>query len=153
MTWFILISLLTIGLILVVAEVLFVPGTTLVGILGAIVTVVGVYYAFISLDINVAYGVAAATLTANLGMLIYGLRSGVWKKFALTNSIQSRAFDNRLEGLYVQMEGVATSDIKPIGKAEFADKIYEVKSDAGFIRVGTKVWISKLENNTIIVKV
>lgn len=153
MTWFILVSLLSIGLILVIAEVLFVPGTTLVGILGALVTVVGIYYAFISLDKSTAYGVAAATLSINLGMLIYGLRSGVWKKFALTSTMQSRTFDNRLDGLYVQMEGVATSDIKPIGKAEFADTIYEVKSDAGFIRVGTKIWISKLENNTIIVKV
>ena len=153
MTWFILISLLSIGLILVVAEVLFVPGTTLVGILGALVTIAGVYYAFISLEKNIAYAVTAGALTINLAALIYGLRSGVWNKFALKNSMQSRAFDNRLDGLYVQMEGVATSDIKPIGKAEFADKIYEVKSDAGFIRFGTKVWISKLENNTITVKV
>lgn len=152
MTWFILISLLTIGLVLVITEILFVPGTTLVGILGVVVTIVGIYYAFISFDSQFAWIILGLTLLLNFSVLIYGFRSGVWKKFALKESITSRAFDDRLLGLEVGMEGKTISDLKPIGKAEFLNRIFEVKSNSGFISVGSKVFITKLENNTIIVK-
>ncbi len=153
MTWLILISLLTIGLILVITEILFVPGTTLVGILGVVVTIGGVYYAFISFDSQVAWIILGLTLLLNFSVLVYGFSSGVWKKFALKESITSRAFDDRLLGLEVGMEGKTISDLKPIGKAEFLNRIFEVKSNSGFISVGSKVFITKLENNTIIVKI
>lgn len=152
MDWFILSTLLLIGLILVIAEILFVPGTTLVGLIGVFVTAVGIYYAFISFDNQVAGLILVATLALNFGALFYGFRTGAWKKFALKSSIKSRAFDNRLVGLEVGMQGVAVSDIKPIGKAEIGEGIYEVKSESGFISVGTTLFITKLENNTIIIK-
>lgn len=141
-----------IGLILVIAEILFVPGTTIVGIIGVLVTGVGIYYAFVTFDNQVAVMVLVATLVLNFGALIYGFRSGAWKKFALKSTIKSRAFDDRLKGLEVGMKGTAISDIKPIGKAEIGDGIYEVKSESGFISVGTVVFITKLENNIIIIK-
>jgi membrane-bound ClpP family serine protease len=152
MVWFILSTLILIGLILVVAEILFVPGTTIVGIIGVLVTVVGIYYAFVTFDRQTAVLVLIAALLLNFGALLYGFRTGAWKKFALKSSITSRAFDNRLYGLSVGMQGITISDIKPIGKAEIGQGIYEVKSESGFISVGTTVFITKLENNTIIIK-
>ncbi|MFD2202778.1 NfeD family protein [Shivajiella indica] len=152
MTWFILVSLLLIGLVLVLTEILFVPGTTLVGLLGLIVTLGGIYYAFIKFDNNLAWIIVGAALLLNFSALVYGFRSGVWNKFALKEAITSRSFDDRLAGLEIGMEGKAISDIKPIGKAEFGERIYEVKSDSGFIMVGTKVFIARLEDNKIIIK-
>ncbi|MCR9017451.1 NfeD family protein [Aquiflexum gelatinilyticum] len=152
MVWFILSTLLLIGLILVIAEILFVPGTTVVGIIGVLVTAVGIYYAFVTFDRQVASMVLVASLVLNFGALIYGFRTGAWKKFALKSAIKSRAFDDRLKGLEVGMKGITISDVKPIGKAEIGEGIYEVKSESGFISVGTSVFITKLENNTIIIK-
>jgi membrane-bound ClpP family serine protease len=152
MVWFILSTLLLIGLILVIAEILFVPGTTIVGIIGVFVTAVGIYYAFVTFDRQVAGMVLVATLVLNFGALIYGFRTGAWKKFALKSTIKSRAFDDRLKGLEIGMKGITISDVKPIGKAEIGEGIYEVKSESGFISVGTSVFITKLENNTIIIK-
>lgn len=152
MTWLILISLILIGLILIMAEIIFVPGTTVVGIIGALVTIAGIYYAFITFDQSTAWVILAVTGLANLGALVYGFRSGVWSRFALRDAVTATTFGDRLAGLEIGMEGTAISDIKPIGKAEFGDKPFEVKSQTGFIPVGTKVIITKLENNTIIVK-
>jgi len=92
------------------------------------------------------------TLLVNLALLVYGFRSGVWTKFSLKDTSTSRSFDDRLLGLEAGQEGRAVSDIKPFGKVEFGDNIYEVKSETGFIRVGSIVIISKLEDNKIIVK-
>lgn len=152
MTWFILLSLLSIGLILILTEIIFVPGTTVIGILGLIFTGAGVYYSFLKFDTSIAWVIFGLALLANFVALFYGFKSGVWNKFALKESIKSRSFDGRLLGLELGMEGKAVSDIKPIGKAEFSEKIYEVKSDSGFISVGTIVFITKLEDNRIIVK-
>lgn len=152
MTLLILGSLLTIGLILVLLEILFVPGTTLVGILGVLVTAAGVFYAFVRLDSQYAWMILGVTILVNFTALFYGFKSGVWKKFALKETISNRTFDDRLMGLTLGLEGKAVSDIKPIGKAEFLDKIYEVKSGTGLIPVGKTVIIHKLENNIIIVK-
>lgn len=152
MTWFILLSLLSIGLILILTEIIFVPGTTVIGILGLIFTGVGIYYSFLKFDPSIAWVIVGFALLANFMALFYGFKSGVWNKFALKESMTSRSFDGRLLGLEVGMEGKSVSDIKPIGKAEFLEKIYEVKSDSGFISVGTIVFITKLEDNRIIVK-
>ncbi|WP_143960099.1 NfeD family protein [Litoribacter populi] len=152
MTWLILVTLLSVGLILVLTEIIFVPGTTVVGILGVVFTAAGVIYAFANLGTESGYWVLGIALLANLFVLILGLRSGVWRKFALTSSMTSRSFDDRLLGLEVGQEGRTISDIKPYGKAEFGDKIYEVKSESGFISPNVKVIITKLESNRIIIK-
>lgn len=152
MTWFILLSLLSIGLILILTEIIFVPGTTIIGILGLIFTGAGIYYSFLKFDTSIAWVIVGFALLANFMAIFYGFKSGVWNKFALKESMTSRSFDGRLLGLEIGMEGKAVSDIKPIGKAEFSEKIYEVKSDSGFISVGTIVFITKLEDNRIIVK-
>ncbi|PRY87883.1 NfeD family protein [Mongoliibacter ruber] len=152
MTLFILTSLILVGVILLMTEIIFVPGTTLIGILGLLFSAAGVYYGFLSYGTETGWIVLAATLIINFGLLIYGFKSGVWTKFALKDAITSRSFDDRLIGLEKGQEGKAVSDIKPIGKAEFGDIIYEVKSDIGFIRVGSTVFITKLEDNKIIVK-
>ncbi|MBW3466314.1 NfeD family protein [Arthrospiribacter ruber] len=152
MTWFILISLILVGVILVLTEIIFVPGTTLIGILGLLFSVAGIYYGFLAFGNELGWWILATTFTVNFALLFYGFHSGVWTKFALKDAITSRSFDDRLLGLEKGQEGKAVSDIKPIGKAEFGDLIYEVKSDSGFIRVGSTVFITKLEDNKIIVK-
>lgn len=151
MIWFILISLLILGIILVLVEVLFVPGTTLVGVLGVLVTGVGIYYAFRSFDTNTALLILGITIIGNVLVIVYGFRSGSWDKFSLKDTHTSRSFDDRLLGLEVGQKGRTVSDFRPYGKVEIADKIYEAKSEIGFLSPGTEVYIEKLEDNRIII--
>ena len=151
MVWFILISLLTLGVILMLVEVLFVPGTTLVGVLGILVTGVGVYYGFISFETGTAVTILGLAVLVNVLVIVYGFRSGVWNKFSLKDTITSRSFDDRLAGLEVGQKGRTVSDFRPYGKVEIADRIYEAKSEVGFLSTGTEVYIEKLEDNRIII--
>jgi len=152
MSLFILFSLLIIGLLLVLVEIIFVPGTTLVGILGVVFTAMGVFYAFITFGETIGWYVLGASILINLLVLILGFRSRAWDRFALKDTMNSRSHDDRLLGLEIGQKGKTISDLKPYGKAEFADKIYEVKSEEGFISPNTEVYIIKLENNRIIIK-
>src|SRR5690606_903305 len=147
----ILISLLILGIILVLVEVLFIPGTTVVGLLGIMVTAVGVYYGFLSFESNVALMILGFAVIGNLVVIIYGFRTGVWQRFSLKDTITSRSFDGRLVGLEVGQKGRTLSDFRPFGKVEIGDKVYEAKSEKGFLSPGTEVFIEKLEDNKIIV--
>ncbi len=152
MTILILSSLLIIGLILLLVEVLFIPGTTVVGVLGLLVSVAGIAYAFLTFDSGTALWITAIAVILNLIAVWYGFSSGVWNRFSLKTSMQGGAFDGRTEGLSVGMSGKAISDIKPFGKVSFGEQIYEVKSEEGFIEVGKTVSITRIENNKILVK-
>jgi membrane-bound ClpP family serine protease len=145
-------SLLLTGLILLLVEILFIPGTTVVGVLGFLVSFAGIAYAFLSFDHTAALWITGFSVAANFAAVWYGFSSGVWKKFSLKSSIKGGAFDGRTAGLEVGMLGTSISDIKPFGKASFNEELYEVKSDSGFIEVGKLLEISKIENNKIIVK-
>lgn len=152
MTILILSSLLIIGLILLMAETLFIPGTTVVGVLGLLISLAGVAYAFLTFPTNVAWWITAISAVLNIAAVVYSFQSGVWQKLSLKSSLQGGTFDGRTAGLEAGMEGKAISDIKPIGKASFGESIYEVKSESGFISVDSDITIVKVENNQILVK-
>jgi membrane-bound ClpP family serine protease len=152
MDWLILISLIVFGALLIMLEVILVPGTTIVGILGLIFTGLGIYHAFSNFSVSVAYGVLLASAAINAGFIIYGFKSGVWDRFSLKNTVEGRAYDDRLLGLEVGQQGETISDCKPYGKIIIGDKIYEAKSQGGFISAKTNITITKIENNKIIIK-
>lgn len=152
MTIVILASLLLIGLILLSAEVIFIPGTTVVGVLGFGVSIVGVFYAFALYDQMTATWITVCATILNLTAIFYGFNSGLWNKFSLKSSIKGGIHDGRIEGLEKGMIGESVSDIKPFGKVQFGELVYEVKSEQGFIPVASEVSIIKIENNKILVK-
>lgn len=152
MTILILSSLLIMGLILILIEVFLIPGTTVVGIFGFLVSLVGVYYAFSNFEAGVAIGITSIAAVANVAAIWYAFTSDVWRHFSLKKTLKGGAFDGRTLGLGVGMIGRTISDIKPFGKVLFGDQVYEVKSEEGFIEVGKEVNIVKIENNKILVK-
>ncbi|MEX2511448.1 MAG: NfeD family protein [Cyclobacteriaceae bacterium] len=152
MTWIVLLSLILFGALLVMLEIIFVPGTTVVGLLGMIFSVLGIFYAFLNFEVSVAYFILGITLMINIGLIVYGLKSGVWDRFSLKQTNTTRTYDDRLVGLEKGQKGLAISDCKPYGKIEVEDKIYEAKSSGGFIEAGTPIIIDKIEYNKIIIK-
>lgn len=133
-------------------EVIFIPGTTVIGGLGLVFSVIGIYYAYSVLEPAMASIVLVGALLLNFGFIVYGFKTGVWDRFSLKDTNTGRSFENRLLGLELGQEGITRSACRPFGKVEFNEELYEAKSDSGFIPAGTKVKIVKLEENKIIIK-
>lgn len=152
MTILVLCSLLIIGLILLLAEILFIPGTTIVGAFGLLVSIAGIIYTFLSYEAPTAWLITGVAAALNTGVIIYGFNSGIWNKFSLKTAIQGGTFDGRTDSFQVGMPGKALSDLKPFGKGIFGEQIAEIKSEGGFIGVDSEITIIKIENNKIIVK-
>ena len=152
MEWLVVGSLITFGLILIVVEVLFVPGTTIVGILGFIFEIGGIYLAYEYFGETTGTIVLGSAFIISSGCIILSFKSGLWKKLSLKGEHTSKVNEGKTSDLFVGLEGITLSSLKPIGKALFNEKEYEVKTFGKFLYNDEKIAIVKLENNTIIVE-
>lgn len=150
--WILIIALIAIGLALLIVEIIFVPGTTLVGVLGVIFLGAGVFSAYRNYGSDVGLYVLIGTGAATVVALFFSFRSGAWLKFANKSAIDSRVNEGQTASLSLGDEGRALSTLKPMGKVQFHSGDFEVKTLGDYVDVGTKVKIVHLEGTQIIVK-
>ena len=151
MDFIILFFLLIIGLILILIEILFIPGTTVFGIFGILAIFYSDYLSFqyFGTEFAIVYSIANSILV--LFVVIYSLKTNTWKRIAL-NKIHNVKVENKFDAIKVGDEGKTTSALRPYGKAIFSDKFYEVKSSENFIDENKKIKIINILQDKIIVK-
>lgn len=144
--------LLVLGIILILIETLFIPGTTIFGILGIISIFSSDYlsYVYFGTEFAIIYSIINSIVC--LGIIIYSLKSNTWDRISLKKVHQERVDKNRYENLKVDDIGLSTSSLKPYGKGRFNNKIYEVKSSENFIDEGKKIKIINILQDKILVK-
>lgn len=152
MVWVFLILIIATGIVLVFVEIIFVPGTTVVGILGLIFIIGGVWYGFSTFGEPVGWTIAMATFTALIAVIIIGFKSDSWNRFALNKSIDSKVNEHISITLNVGDEGIAVSALRPIGNAEFENDKMEVTTIGELVDTGSKVVVTNIEGRVIYVK-
>ncbi|HTF19078.1 MAG TPA: NfeD family protein [Chryseolinea sp.] len=150
--WIIVIALLLIGLVLILIELVFIPGTTVVGLLGLAFSIVGIVVCYQHLGEKTGLYVLIGMSCVTLAGLFYSFRSGVWSRFSLKSSIDSRVNEGLLASVHVGDEGIALSSLRPMGKAEFHEKAFEVKTSGGYVVSGERVKITQIELHQIVVE-
>ncbi len=150
--WIIILALLLIGLALIIIEIIFVPGTTIVGVIGLIFAGAGILISYRHFGneagLYILLGVSAFTAIA----LYYSFRSGAWTRFANKSASKSKVNEGKTDALQLGDEGVTRSSLKPMGTVEFQGGQFEVKTLGDYVDVGTKVKIVHVQPNQIIVK-
>ena len=73
-------------------------------------------------------------------------------RFSLKNTMDGAVNENQLTGLEAGDIGESVSALKPVGKALFDDREFEVTSLGGWIDEHQKIRIIKLENHKILVE-
>lgn len=150
--WLIVSSLIVFGLLLIVGEIVFVPGTTIVGVLGLVCLVLGLYKSFEYFEAAVAYSILGGTGVLFIGILYYVFTTRAWEKFSLKDEIKGKFNSGLTDELKIGDIGETISALKPIGKAEFNNKEFEVKSLGGYVNPKTKIVILKIDKNQITIK-
>ena len=150
--WIIVISLIVIGLTLFIVEVVFIPGTTVVGILGVLFGAAGIIISYRHFGNTVGSYVLLVTGVAIAGSLYYSFKTGAWSKFSLKSSIKSKVNEGMLNDLKIGDEGVTRSTLRPIGNADFNGKTFEVRSLADYIDENEKIRIINIASGQIIVE-
>lgn len=147
MGWITIILLLFVGIVLLVVEIIFVPGTTVLGLIGAALMVFGIISGYSTYGPQTGTIILVLTLVVAGVSTILGFKSSVWKKFALKNTNTSKVNEDRKIEHLLGAEGVALSALRPYGKAEFYDEMYEVKTMGNYVESGTKVKILQIDKD------
>jgi membrane-bound ClpP family serine protease len=151
MEWTVVISLVAVGLVLLLIEILFVPGTTIVGIIGFLVLAIGVGLSFKYFGREMGWMILGITSVLAGVTLYVSFKSNLWARFALKSAITSKVNEDP-EGIVVGEEGVALSALRPIGKAEIGKRTFEVKTQGAYVETGKRIRIIQIVSNQIIVE-
>lgn len=150
--WLVIAALILAGLLLIIVEIVFIPGTTVVGLLGLVFTIVGIVFSYNHFGSEVGFYVLLGTTLSSAAALYLSFRKGAWKKFSHHSSIDSKVNEGMADHLTAGEEGTSVSALRPMGSAEFNGKIFEVKTNGEFVNNGVKIRIVKIRSNDILVE-
>jgi membrane-bound ClpP family serine protease len=150
--WLIIASLILAGIVLLIAEVVFIPGTTVVGLLGAIFMIAGVVFAYKQYGNEAGFYVLAGTGVATGIALYLSFRKGAWNKLSNKSAIKSKVNEGLTSHLNEGEEGVTVSALRPMGSADFHGKIFEVKTSGEYVANAMRIRIIKIRLNDIVVE-
>ena len=152
MTFTVIILLLALGLLMLLIEILLIPGTTIVGILGFLLMVIGTWAAYKYLGNTAGNYVLLFTVLTSCLALFLTFRQNTWNKFALNAEIKGKVntFDEDL--IKPGDTGLSISRLAPSGKAMIKNNYYEVESTTDFIDNNREVIVVSVRANKIYVK-
>lgn len=151
MAWIVALLIIA-GIILLIVEVVFIPGTTVVGLLGIIFLIAGVSFSYSHYGAETGFNTLLVSLLAFAFALYWSFRKGAWRRFSLNKSIESHVNEGMTELLKPGMEGVAVSALRPAGSAEFDGKIFEVTTHGDYLAAGSRIRIVQVQGQMIVVE-
>jgi len=152
MTWTVIAALIIIGLIFLILEILVVPGTTVVGIVGFILMGIGIWQTYIVYGTAIGHAVLGGSLVLTIAALVLSLRSKTWNRAMLHAEIDGKTNVYDAADIKPGDTGRTVSRLVPMGKAFINDDYYEVRSAGEFVDQETEIIVTKIEFNKIFVK-
>ena len=151
MTLLAIFGIITLGLILLLVEVLIIPGSTIVGIFGLILMGMGLYLAFDTHGSKIGLYTLSGVIVMSATLTYLGFKSGSWKKFMLRNTVKGKV--NVIDKSLVKEgdTGTTLTDLHPIGKASINGKKMDVQSQVGYIEKDQAIEVMQIITNRIIV--
>lgn len=145
-----IISLILIGILLLLIEILITPGVGLSGILGLLSLVMSCVYGFHEGN-DIGFFVIIINISLVIGMITFALRSKTWKRFALNTVIESKN-KNEEDKMSVGDKGITLTRLSPVGKARINGIICEVTSLEDMIDPHKDIVIVMIEDNKVYVE-
>jgi membrane-bound ClpP family serine protease len=147
-----IIMLIIIGVVLLLAELLLIPGVGIAGILGLIALVGANFIAFYYHSQTVGIIVLIVSILICVVGMWYALRAKTWKRLSLKHEIEAKAIPLPEElGIHIGMRGKTLGRLIPAGKARFGNVDIEVYALQGVIDPGTEIEVVHIEDLRIFV--
>ena len=147
--------LLLAGLALLAAELILIPGSTLVGLLGVGSILASIYLQF-GPQFPLVASLAVIISGVGLGIAFWLLPgSNVFKRFALVTNLEgatSTGSSSELKPNLVGRYGRALSDLRPAGVADIEGERLDVVADGEFVASGTMLEVVRVEGRRVVVK-
>lgn len=150
--WTVILVLIATGLLMVLLEILVIPGGGLAGIVGFVLMASGVWFAFTREGNEAGLYTLAGTILVNIAALTLALRSKTWDKAMLKSNIDSKVNVVDHEQVKPGNTGVTISRCAPSGKAVINGEIHEVHTRSEFLDENTPIEVLKVEGYKIYIK-
>lgn len=148
----VVIGLLLLGVLLLLLEILFVPGTTIVGAGGVILLAIGIFLAYEYLGPTAGHVSLASCVAVIFLSLIVLLKGQTWKRMALDTTVEGKSVGQVENMVALGDVGLSISRLNPVGKAIFGETILEVTTAGEFVDAEKKIEVIKVQQNKITVK-
>ena len=150
--WWIVVTLLVLGVILMLVEMLLVPGIGIAGFLSLGSLGVACWYAFTAISSTAGWWTTLAAVLLLGVMIFFALRAKTWRRFELKTEMTSQ-MGTEAAGVHVGDRGVAYTRLAPLGTGRFGELSCEVKSyDNKMVAAGTPLEVVAIEENKPLVK-
>lgn len=148
-----IIILIVLGILLFVIEFMLVPGITVAGIGGLVLTVLGVYKAFEDYGTQTGVWFLIGTILLSILVIAFSLRARTWRRFMLNTNVEGTVDESTWsEGIKPGDIGETMTRLNPIGKIMINDAVREAKSIAGYVDAHSKVEIVSVSGSHLTVK-
>jgi membrane-bound ClpP family serine protease len=153
---FLPIVLILVGIVLIAAEVYLVPGFNVVGIIGFLMIVFALGYAFTEAGLAGGSTLLVGTMLVGSGVFYLLWQSGAWERFVLATSLTSdqagmaREAEDRAR--YLGRTGTAVTPLRPTGVVEIEGERIEVVTEGEFIASGSEVRIVAMDRRRYFVR-
>ena len=149
----VIIILIVLGIFLFVIEFLLVPGITIAGIGGLVLTVFGVYKAFNDYGSTVGVWVLIGTILLSVFVIVMSLRARTWNRLMLKTNVKGTVDkDLTEEQVKAGDMGKTLTRLAPMGKILVNNMVREAKSIEGYIDEHSEIEIVSVEGTRINVK-
>jgi membrane-bound ClpP family serine protease len=144
------ITLIILGLMLLFAEILIIPGVGVAGILGLLSMGGSCAYAFMEIGQTAGIVVTAVNAIMIALLTVWVLRAKTWKRFALETNIDAKAVVPEVD-VVPGIKGVSITRLAPMGMARFGDLRLEVTAREGIIDPGVEVEVVEVDGMKVYV--
>ena len=152
MTVALIIILIVIGLALIIVEVVVLPGITVAGIAGFLLTGSSIFLTYRWFGNAAGTYALIGTSILFIVFLIYALRAKTWDRLSLHSEIDGKVNVVDVDHIKQGDKGMTVSRLAPIGKVLIHDKIMEGKSEFGLIDENKEIEVVYVNDSTIIVQ-
>lgn len=147
------IILIILGIFLFLVEFLLIPGITIAGIGGAILTISGIYLAFVRFGTETGAIILLSTLVISVFIFALSLRARTWNRAILSTNIDGRVNEiPEVEKIKPGDKGMAVTRLAPMGSVKVNNHVFEAKCESGYVNPRTEIVVTKVTANQIIVK-
>jgi len=152
MTIIAIILLIVLGILLLIVELLVIPGSIIAATGGVCLLGCGIYLSYHIYGSLWGHITLISTILLIVITLILTLKSKTWKNLMLHTSIDSKVETFDENHIKVGDTGVTVSRLAPMGKVFIKNTYLEAKSINTFIDQGKEIVVSQILNSQIIVK-
>lgn len=146
-----LIALILVGIVLLVLEILMLPGL-LAGIAGVVLIILSLAWAYVDHGTFIGNILFASTLVLTIAAVYGSLKSKAWTRFGLKETVNGRVNDISHTMVQVGDKGKCISALRPSGTVEVNGHRMEATSNGKILDSGSEIVVLEVHPGKVVVE-